>query len=183
MLIEIIKRTPPWVFILFFVLLIMGYLQSKDRVISRGKITVLPIAMICLSFYGVISAFGVGQPISLVSWVVGMSIAGPLSVKFPSPLGVSYSTKNLSFSVPGSWLPFSLMMAIFSLKYIVGVILARQLPIVHEKSFIASVSLCYGLISGIFLFRALVIWRSRKCDNISSNKSLNADSGNNSAAG
>jgi len=92
-------------------------------------------------------------------------------VKFPSPLGVSYSTKELSFSVPGSWLPFYLMMAIFALKYTVGVILARQLPSLHEKSFIASVSLFYGLIGGIFLFRALLIWRFRKCENISYNQS------------
>jgi hypothetical protein len=183
MLIQIIKHTPLWVFILFFALLVMGYMQSKDRIISRGKITILPIAMIGLSFYGVVSAFGIGQPVSWVSWLAGMSIAGCLSVKFPSPLGVSYSTKDLSFSVPGSWLPFYLMMAIFSTKYTVGVILARQLPIVNEKSFIVSISLCYGLISGIFLFRALTIWRSRKCNNISSNQSLNADSGNSPAAG
>lgn len=166
LLIEIIKHTPPLVFVLFFVLLVMGYRQSRDRVIGRGKITVLPIAMISLSFLGVISAFGVWQPISLVSWVVGVSISGLLSVRFPSPLGVSYSAKDLSFLVPGSWLPFYLMMAIFALKYTVGVILARQLPILHEESFIASVSLFYGLIGGIFLFRALCIMRFSKCGNI-----------------
>jgi len=83
----------------------MGYMQSKDRVIRRGKIIILPIAMIGLSLYGVVSAFGIKQPASLISWVAGMSIAGFLSVKLPSPLGVSYSTKDLSFSVPGSWLP------------------------------------------------------------------------------
>ena len=105
MLLKIIKHTPPWVFILFFALLIMGYMQSKDRVIRRGKIIILPIAMIGLSLYGVVSAFGIKQPASLISWVAGMSIAGFLSVKLPSPLGVSYSTKDLSFSVPGSWLP------------------------------------------------------------------------------
>lgn len=174
MLIEILKHTPPWVFVLFFALLIMGYLQSKDRVFGRGKIILLPIVMIGLSFYGVLSAFGIGQPLSLVSWVGGMAIAGGLSLSFPSPLGVTYSTTDLSFSVPGSWLPFYLMMAIFATKYTVGVILVRQLAIANEESFIVSVCLIYGLISGIFLFRALTIWRSRKCHNIPSNKPLNA---------
>jgi lipopolysaccharide export LptBFGC system permease protein LptF len=58
LLIEILKRTPPWVFFLFFVLLAVGYYQSKDRIVGRGKVAILPIIMIALSFYGVLSAFG-----------------------------------------------------------------------------------------------------------------------------
>lgn len=165
MLAEIVARTPVWVFFLFFVLLILGYIQSKDRKIGRYRIVILPMVMICLSFYGIVSAFGIGQPVSLMSWVMGLVCAGLLSLWFPSPSGVYYSPKELSFSLPGSWLPLSLMLAIFFIKYAVGVILARRLPIINENIFVASVSLCYGLISGIFLFRAFVIWRSRKADN------------------
>ncbi|MFQ3789298.1 hypothetical protein [Halomonas sp. A29] len=35
MLIEIIRNTPRWVFLLFIVLLVMGYQQSRDRTASR----------------------------------------------------------------------------------------------------------------------------------------------------
>lgn len=175
MLIEIIKRTPPWVFVLFFVLLIIGSMQSKDRTLSRGKVAILPVAMICLSFYGVLSAFGIGRPVSLVSWAAGIFIAGLLGGKFPLPAGVSYSTENRSYSVPGSWFPLFLMMAIFFIKYAVGVILARKLPIANEQIFIVPVSLCYGLISGLFLVRAFAIWRCPECDNIVSNRGLHAE--------
>jgi hypothetical protein len=57
------------------------------------------------------------------------------------------------------------MMAIFFIKYAVGVILARKLPIANEQIFIAVVSFCYGLISGIFLARTFVIYRSQVFDN------------------
>jgi len=60
LLIEIIKRTPPWVFVLLAALLAMGYAQSKDRTIGRGRVAILPVTMIGLSFYGVVSAFGIG---------------------------------------------------------------------------------------------------------------------------
>lgn len=161
MLIEILKRTPSWVFVLFFVLLALGYSQSKKRVFSRGNISILPAAMIVLSFYGVLSAFGLSV-VGLISWLAGVGVAVWLGVTLVSPSGVSFSTETQSFSVPGSWLPLALMMAIFFTKYAVGVILARQLPIASEPAFTGAISFCYGLLSGVFLARALVVWRSAR---------------------
>jgi len=158
-LIEILKRTPSWVFALFFVLVAMGYFQSKDRAMGRGKVSILPVAMIALSFYGVLSAFGMVS-VGVISWVVGFGVVVWLGAKLATPRGVSFSTETQLFSVPGSWLPLALMMAIFFTKYAVGVILARQLPIASEPVFIGSISLCYGFLSGVFFARAVVIWRS-----------------------
>ncbi len=81
-LIEILKHTPAWVFVLFFVLLAVGYFQSKDRAIGRGKVSILPVAMIVLSFHGVLSAFG-AIAIGLVSWVLGVVIAVGIGVSLP----------------------------------------------------------------------------------------------------
>lgn len=161
LLIEILKRTPPWVFVLFFVLLALGYFQSKDQAVSRGKVLLLPIAMIGLSFYGVVSAFAF-SPIGLICWLLGIGIAAWLGILLAMPRGVSYSIETKLFSVPGSWLPLALMMAIFFTKYAVAVILARQLPLAGEVAFIGSISLCYGLFSGLFLARALVIRRAAR---------------------
>jgi hypothetical protein len=157
LLIEILKRTPPWVFVLFFILLALGYYQSKSRTVGRSKVSILPVAMIVLSLYGVLSAFGT-IPVGLVFWVLGVVVAVGLGVKLTSTQGVSFSTETQTFFVPGSWLPLVFMMAIFFTKYAVGVILARQLPIANETAFVGSVSLCYGLLSGVFLARATVLW-------------------------
>lgn len=156
MVIEILKRTPPWVFVLFFALLALGYSQTKARVLSRMRVSMLPIAMIGLSFYGVLSAFGI-LTIGIAFWVLGVAISVVVGVKIGVPKGVTFSTETKSFFVPGSWQPLAMMMAIFFTKYAVGVSLARQLPIVGEIAFVGSVSLCYGLFSGVFFARALVI--------------------------
>lgn len=163
MLIEILKRTPPWVFVLFFMLIALGYFQSKGRTVSRRRVSVLPVAMIALSFYGVLSAFGVA-PAGLVFWVLGVALAVGVGVKLATPQGVTFFSETQSFFIPGSWLPSVFMMAIFFTKYAVGVILARQLPIAGELAFVAPVSLCYGLLSGVFLARAMVVWRSAMRD-------------------
>jgi hypothetical protein len=76
--------------------------------------------------------------------------------------GVNFVTETRSFSVPGSWLPLALMMAIFFTKYAVGVILARKLQISGELAFIGSISLIYGLLSGVFLARAVAILRTAR---------------------
>lgn len=157
--IEILKRTPSWVFVLFFALLTVGYFQSKDRAVGRGKVCILPVAMIALSSYGVLSAFGIA-PVGVVSWVTGVGVAVLIGAKLAVPRGVSFSAETQLFCVPGSWIPLALMMAIFFTKYAVGIILARRLPVANESVFIGSVSFCYGFLSGVFLARALVIWRS-----------------------
>lgn len=162
LLIEILKRTPPWVFVLFFVLLALGYFQSKGRTVSRGKVSILPLAMIVLSFYGVLSAFGMA-PVGLAFWAAGVAIAVGIGVRLAAPQGVAFSAETQSFFVPGSWLPLAFMMAIFLIKYGVGVSLARRLPVASETAFVGSVSFCYGLLSGVFLARAIVIWRSATC--------------------
>lgn len=161
MLIEILKRTPSWVFVLFFVLLAFGYYQSKDRVVNRNKVTILPAAMLVLSFYGVLSAFG-STPLALSSWLTGVAITACFGLKSVKPSGVSFATETQCFSVPGSWVPLALMMAIYFIKYSVGVILARKLPIANELAFIGSISLVYGFLSGVFLARALLILRTAR---------------------
>ena len=163
MLMQIIKNTPPWVFILFFVLIALGVSQSKGRTVKRSKVSILPGAMLVLSLYGVFSAFGM-VPAGLACWVLGVAFTVGLREKVAAPHGVTFSPESQSFFVPGSWFPLVLMMAIFFVKYLVGVIVARQLPIGGDPAFVSLVSLCYGLLSGVFLARAIVTLRAAAGD-------------------
>lgn len=161
MLSQILKHTPTWVFVLFFVLLAIGFLQSKPRMVKRNIIALLPLAMLALSFYGVLSAFG-ANALSLLAWLIGVAAAVELGMKTGMPRNVGFSQETQLFSVPGSWLPLALMMAIFFTKYAVNVMLARSLPMTSELLFVEIVSFGYGLLSGVFLARALVIWRAAR---------------------
>jgi len=157
--IEIVKHTPSWVFILFFVLLLAGYLQSRERTVRCHMVSILPGAMTGLSLYGTISAFGF-SPLGLGLWLAGVTIAAGLAAGRKTPTGLSYSTETRTFHVPGSWLPLALMMTIFFTKYAVGVVVARQMPIVGNAVFIGSISFCYGVFSGIFMARGIIVWRT-----------------------
>lgn len=161
MLIEILKRTPVWVFALFFILLAVGYLQSKNRTVSRGRISILPLAMIGLSCYCVLSAFGI-EATGLACWGLGVAMAVAFGIGTGNPRNVVFNRETQSFHIPGSAFPLILMMAIFFTKYAVGIVLARHLPLASTTFFVNTISLVYGLLSGLFLARAMVIWRAAR---------------------
>ena len=163
MLIEILKRTPYWVFILFVALLTLGLFQSKGRMVSRSMVVMFPVAMIVLSFYGAASAFGL-TPAAVACWGLGIAVAMMAGRGLLTPQGVTFAIETQTFFIPGSWLPLVLMMGIFFTKYAAGIILARQLPIAGSLVFEASISFCYGLFSGLFLARAWGVWHAAQRD-------------------
>jgi len=160
-MLEIITRTPIWVFVLFFVLIIIGLLQLKDRNISLQRVAILPVMMVFLSFYGVISVFGLNIKTSLL-WLIGLIIATLLNLSLNLPRNSIYDKELKTFFIKGSSIPFILIMIIFFIKYFVGVIVSRQLPILNEIYFIYGISFIYGILSGFFLGRILVLLKLRK---------------------
>lgn len=160
MIIEIIKHTPIWVFILFAALLFLGYSQTKNREIKLKRIFILPMAMILLSIFGIFSAFGM-MPTALTLWFLGGGISLIIGLKLSFPRDTEYDDSKKIFYIPGSWIPMFLILIIFFTKYLIGVIVARQLPIINQIEFIVVISLLYGLISGIFLSRSIVMLKSK----------------------
>ena len=148
------------IFALFFVLLTLGMIQTKERNIHLKSVFILPIAMLTLSLYGVVSAFSVSFS-PMLCWFVGVILAIILGLIIDMPQNVTFSKENCSFKIPGSWLPMFLIMGIFFIKYAVGVSFARHLSILNNDIFIIAVSLLYGSFSGLFLSRSLVILKSK----------------------
>lgn len=80
MLMQIITRTPPWVFVLFVILLALGVSQLRKRTASLTRIAVLPVVMLALAISGVVLAFGSSGMglLALAMWATGATGAGRL---------------------------------------------------------------------------------------------------------
>ena len=152
MVIEVLRHTPTWVYILFVALLILGYLQSKDRTSNRLKVLILPIVMSAFSFHSLQTAFGSELSVML-SAVVGLLIAFSLVRRSGQPKGVNYLAESQQFSIPGSWVPLVLIMAIFFTKYFVGITIGMKLPLGQMPLFIHGVCFGYGVFSLCFDYR------------------------------
>jgi len=158
---ELISQTPTWVFAIFFTLLVLGFIQSKERIVKVKTIFILPIAMIIFSLFGVLSVFGLSI-LTMSLWGAGLVITLIIGLKLAFPKHVSFSKQSNKLIIPGSWAPLFFMMAIFFTKYFVGFAIAKELPLVNEHIFVVLLSLVYGAFSGIFLSRSCVMFKTSK---------------------
>ncbi|UTH72617.1 DUF6622 family protein [Chromobacterium sp. IIBBL 290-4] len=158
MLLGIVRHTPWPVFVLFFVLLSLGRKQMETRQLSRGRLLLLPLAMLGLSAYGVLTEFGPAV-LPVAGWLVGLALALAIAGPWIVPAGVRYLSESRSYEVPGSGLPLILMMAIFFTHYAVAVAMAMRLPLTSGSVFPGLIGLAYGVLSGLVAARAQAIFR------------------------
>lgn len=158
MLTQILAHTPKWVFILFATLLWLGAKQLLARSVSLARVTLMSAGMTGLSVYGVASGFG-QSPMALLAWAVMACALLGVVLQRGAPSTTRYDAASRRFHVAGSAVPLLLMMGIFFTKYVVGVLLAMHPEIAHQASFTVVISALYGAFSGIFMGRAIRLWR------------------------
>ncbi len=158
MFIQIITRTPVWVWAILAVLLWVGLKQTLPRSVSLRRITVLPLVMVGLSLAGTVTAFGTGNH-TLLAWAVAAAVALAVVITRNLPHGTQFNAWTESFQIPGSWTPLVLMMGIFITKYAVGVTLSIRPDLARDALFGQCVGALYGGFSGVFVARAARLWR------------------------
>ena len=155
---QILTHTPLWVFGLFFGLVYLGYLQSRTRQVSRGRLIVLPLAMLAWSLYSVWSTFD-AHLTALAAWACAWVAVVVISLAWVPSRRLAYDASTARFTVPGSWMPLALMMGIFFTKYAMGVALVMHPGLAQDAAVALPVSALYGAFSGGFVARALRLWR------------------------
>ena len=159
-LIQILRGTPIWVYALFVGLIVLGYLQSKARILVPARVAILPVALGVFSLTRVLAVFG-PDALALLAWTAGTAAALLLNRALKQPAGARWSAATGTFHVPGSWVPLILMMAVFFARYALAVSLVVTPGLVHSAGFATAAGLGFGLLSGIFLARALRVWSQR----------------------
>jgi hypothetical protein len=164
-MLQILAHTPIWVFVLFVVLLVFGLLQTRSRAVKPLLAYFLPAGMIALSLAGVQSSFGI-QALPVGSWATGVAMVTFIGVRFFPLKAVTYDSEKKHFLIPGGWLPFFVIMAIFFTKYAVAVMRGLDSPFVDRPAFAMALSLAYGCFSGYFAARAVsLVAAARQPDN------------------
>lgn len=158
-LLQVLKGTPSWVFVLFVVLLALGFLQSRARSVPKSMLALLPASMIALSGYAIVSTFGLA-PAAIGSWTLAfgsMALLGWLR----SPMqGVTLTPARNAYVVPGSWIPMALIMATFVARYAVTVMVLRDPSLRQSIPFEMTAGFGFGLLSGAFFARVLGVVRA-----------------------
>jgi len=155
----VFQHTPSWVWGLLAALVLVGWLQSRDRTASLGAVSGLPLGMTVFGLWGTVGAFGRSPLLveALVLWLLAAAaVTAPLARR---PAAAWYDRATRSFDLAGSWLPMALLLAVFAVRYTVAVQLALHPLLAADRAFALPVAALYGACSGIFLGRAMQLWR------------------------
>ena len=158
-IIEVLKHTPAYVWAILAALIVFGSLQTRDQVIGRTRVLVLPIGLGAYSLWSAASTFGVQWQV-LAAWALGMSamLWGARWVQWPRR--VDFLPERNAFAVGGSFLPLVAMLAVFAVRYVATVTLILH-PQWRSLATVAIVGgLGYGLLAGVFAMRARTIFAS-----------------------
>ena len=158
LLTQILSHTPRWVFVLFALLVWLGAKQLLAGSVSLTRVTLLPVAMTGLSFYGMLSAFG-DSPLALLGWAGAATVLLLTVQRWPLSAAARFDAATRTFHLPGCAVPLALFMGIFFTKYAVGVLLAMHPELARQAGFALGIGTLYGAFSGIFAARALRLWK------------------------
>ena len=158
MLIEIVTRTPLWVWALLVALLALGLYQRRARQVRPAQLLMLPVVLLGLGLSSLFPAF-TAQPLLAVLWLAALGTAVALGLRLPAAAGTRWDAASGRLQLAGSWFPMVLILIIFSLRYTAAVSLALHPAWRHDLAVQAPLSLAFGALSGLFLGRALGLRR------------------------
>lgn len=158
---QTLQHIPVWVFALLIGLLALGCVQTRTRQLPKQRLLGINIALTVFTLVGVIQQWRLTPwlTLSLLSWAaMGLLVTWALG-QGAAPAGAAYEPETRRFTVPGSWLPLALFIAIFACKFEVGMISATEPELLDSLSAAIGISAVYGLFSGVLNARA---WRLLK---------------------
>lgn len=155
-LFDILAHVPLWVWAVLTLILVLGTQQSRDQLVSRARLLILPAVWLAFGAWGVAASFGLSAPAAL-AWAGGLALSA-LGVRWLGwPGQAAFLQARAKFRVPGSWGPLALMLSLFAAKFALGASLALHPDWAALQPLAAGFSLLFGLLGGAFLGRALNI--------------------------
>lgn len=156
---HILTGAPVWVYAIFCLLLVLGLMQVRSRIVSARRLLALPVAMLVLSASSVVVLFGTSA-LAMIFWVAG--VAGAIWIRswVFHPQEVVVQDDPAQAFVRGSWLPLVLLIVLFSLKFIAGAAQALQVSWLGAFWFVVLYAAVCGMVSGLFFARILPVWHA-----------------------
>ena len=158
---EILRRTPPWVWLMLAGLLGLGVSQLRPRCLSVRRATApgIGLAVFSLISLGMDLAAGPWLAPGLVLWLAAAVGVGAWRLPQALPAGTVPDPATGRWHLPGSAQPLLTIVAIFALKYGMAVELAMQPSLRQAPLFALCMATSYGALAGLFLARPVALWR------------------------
>jgi len=158
-IIDILSGTPPWVWLVFGYLIIIGIRALRPATVSFYQI-IIPVAIFSpWSFHAVISLFS-SSLMSIVTWIGGLLLGIHLGISLFSR-GITVDRTKMVAHLPGSPRTLILYLIFFCMKYAMRASLAINPELAQSFAFMLIDVGTSATISGIFLGRLFFVMRKR----------------------
>lgn len=155
---QVLKGTPVWVWAILVALIVLGVKQLRARVVSRYSVLIAPVVFL---FVGLMAA-GRGA-VGFSAWALTLLATAAFTFFVWRPTGgARYDARTDRLNLPGSVIPMLLMLAIFLLNYVINVTLAINPLLRAELPWQVGPAILVGALSGVFIGRALTLFRMNR---------------------
>ncbi|MCM5557275.1 DUF6622 family protein [Pleomorphomonas sp. JP5] len=162
---SVVIGTPAWVWLLLAFLVYRGVLASRPRRVGLWKPALLPAILMVLSVgSGSVETSPIVEAAWLPALAVGLGVGALIAARRPISVEAGPPATILLL---GGWSSLGLILAIFSVRYVEGVMTAIDPATAAAIGTKVVFALLRGLFSGIFLGQGLMLvargW-SKLCD-------------------
>jgi hypothetical protein len=158
-IIDIIKGTPFWVWIILGYLVFQGIRATKPSVLSAWQLTIMPLLFIIWSLYSLCSKCAEFN-FFLGFWFIAFCVGIFIGYKIMQKVSFKIDAKTKLIHLPGSIIPLCLSMVFFLTKYGLGVTYSLN-PIMRGDLYLMSFDLLIsGLVAGLSAGRMFIILKS-----------------------
>ena len=157
---QVITHTPFWVWGLLAFVTVMGLRQAVDQVLTSQRVIGISVGWTIFSLWGAANTFGSNAPV-LLAWAAGLGLSLAAQHWLIAPRGVK-ALGDGRFAVAGSIWPLLTIWTVFGVRYVTSVMMVLDPALKQNTTFDLAVPAIYGLLSGLFVGRALRVLRSAK---------------------
>lgn len=157
---QVIVQTPLWVWGLLALVTLLGLRQAFDQVLNSRRIIGISLGWTAFSLWGAANTFGFTGPV-LLAWATGLALSLAAQHWLIAPRGVQ-ALGGGRYAVTGSLWPLFTIWAVFGVRYVTSVMMVLDPALKQNTAFDLAVPAVYGLLSSLFVGRALRVLRSAK---------------------
>lgn len=150
---ELLRQTPIWVYPLFLFLLFMGWQQTRDRKVIFFVPFIFPVIMAIYSMVTSLPLFNWSDSGTMLLLLFSLSAVVFLLSNRQKINGAVYLARDRQFFIPGSYLPLTIILIVFSVKYVTEACMTLSPEIANTLYFRATLAIINGTLLGFFISR------------------------------
>lgn len=156
--IEVVARTPYWVWALFAFLLFIGIRGLKPTTASFARLAILPVVFLAWGLSGFATTYGL-RPVGITVWIAALAVGAGIGLLVARSIEIHSDKERGLISLPGTAVNLVLILIIFATKYTLGALAGMRPEITGELLYMATDVGVSGLLTGMFAGRLLGLWR------------------------